>query len=453
MNNEECQTQLERKVQKVLSPFQEFIRTQVAASLFLVACTVLAVFWASTPSIAPFYEKFIKTQLGFSLSSFHYVKSLQFWINDVLLTLFFFFVGLEIKRELLVGELNDRKSIIIVIIASLGGMLVPALLFYVFNYHTALVKGWGIPMATDTAFALGVAVCFKSRLPHSAISFLAAVAIIDDIGAIVVIALFYTSTVNIIALLVAVIMFLVLIFLNYAGSRRPLVYLFFGLLLWAALEKSGVHGTVAGIACAMTIPARPRKTPKQFVKHAESLISYVKQRKEANISTLEDKKQHKAIEEMQVAAQQATTPLQRWESRLELPIALIVLPLFALVNAGVKIHTQLLSELFENYFSIGIFLGLVIGKPLGIMLFSKLAQIIRLGNLPGGMKFNELWRFTFLTGIGFTMSIFMSTLSLNNAHDLQLAKCAIIVASLISAILAIVFMLCSKNHSLYSESK
>lgn len=443
VKNDNYQTSLEQKVNNVLSPFQDFIGTQVAASLFLLTCTLLAILWASIPSISSYYTELVSAKLGISLSSFQYVKSLRFWVNDVLLTLFFFFVGLEIKRELLVGELNHSKTRVAVIITSLGGMLVPSLLFYAINHHATSAKGWGIPMATDTAFALGVAACFRSKLSNSAISFLAAVAIIDDIGAILVIAIFYTSTVNVYALLVAIVMLLMLIIFNHAGSRSPLPYVIFGILMWAALEKSGIHGTIAGIVCAMAIPARPKKTSKQFIKHTEQLIDYVKNRKHKTILILEDEKQHQAIEEVQEVAKQATTPLQRWESRLELPIALIVLPLFALFNAGIKIRPQLLDELFKNYLSIGIVLGLVVGKPLGIMLFSRLAQITKLGEFPGKMKFNDLWGLAFLTGIGFTMSIFMATLCFTASHELLLAKCATLVASLVSAVVGLTLILCS----------
>ena len=434
-DNHTYHSPLEKKVNELLSPFQEYIRKQATASIALLVCTFIALAWASIPSLAQHYEKLIHTSIGFHLSHHFITEPLLFWVNDVLLTLFFFLVGLEIKREFLVGELSNHKQSFLVIFAAIGGMLLPASIYTLINIGTHHMKGYGIPMATDTAFALGILTCFKSKLPKSIFTFTAALAIIDDIGVILVVAIFYTSGLNLNMLYLAAGFTSILILFNYAGVRKPIPYIVIGLLLWAAIETSGIHGTIAGIIVAFIIPARPQKGPFQFLQKIRKLLERFEKNKKETSMVLKNQQQHRVLEEMQVIAQQATTPLQRWESKLELPITLLILPLFCLVNAGIPIRPNLLSDVLTNKVSLGILIGLVIGKPLGVLLFTRISLWLKIGKLPTETSMRQLAQAAALTGIGFTMSLFITNLSFDDPHIILLAKAAILIASFCSALL------------------
>lgn len=439
-------TEFEQRVKNVLSPFQDYVKSQATASILLLLCTLIALGWASYPYLSMSYQSFVNTNIGFNISSLSIQESLQFWTNDVLLTVFFFFVGLEIKREFLVGELANHKTSLFIIIASLGGMIIPAFIYWSLNIGGPSIDGWGIPMATDTAFALGVLTCFRKSIPKGLFTFIAALAIIDDIGAMVVIATFYTQSLNTSLLFFALISATLLLLLNYAGYRKPGLYIAIGILMWLFIEKSGIHGTIAGIIIACFIPARPERGPNQFISRVKYLLKYFEKRKEKNI-ILEDSKQHTTLEKVQEVTLEATTPLQRWESKLEYPISLIILPLFALVNAGIPINVSLLDDIFQNTVSLGIILGLCIGKPLGVLIFSFTAYKCRVGSLPSNTSFFHILSASTLTGIGFTMSIFIANLTFDKNSDmLVLAKSGVIVGSVFSALLGIILLSIANHH-------
>ena len=447
-------TSIEKRVTAALTPFQEYIKRQATASILLLVCTIAALIWASMPIISPFYHTFINASLGFYISHFEFGESLRFWVNDVLLALFFFFVGLEIKREFLVGELTNRRRALFVLFSALGGMIVPALIYYFINFNSPTQFAWGIPMATDTAFALGILSCFKQKIPKGIFTFLAALAIVDDIGAILVIAIFYTAQLNITRLLLAFLLCGMLWFINYAGFRKPFAYIVIGILIWGALESAGIHGTVSGILVAFLIPARPQKGPKHFIQKTRELLNSFEKCKEKNPFILEDPKQHNVLEEVQQVAQEATTPLQRWESQLELPIVLLVLPLFALVNAGIPINIPLLDQVFMQPVSLGILCGLIIGKPLGVLLFSRIALWCRIAILPEETRFSYIIAVALLTGIGFTMSIFISNLSFGDQnYILLLSKAAILISSLVAGLLGTILLIILARRNRSSASK
>jgi NhaA family Na+:H+ antiporter len=437
-------TTLEHKVKGLVTPFQEFMSRQVTASIFLLVCTIAALTWSSIPVISSWYTDFVKISIGFHISDFMISEPLHFWVNEVLLTFFFFLIGIEIKREFLVGELANYKIAIFVLFGAIGGMLIPASIYFILNMGTQNQLGWGIPMATDTAFALGVLTFFKNKLPEGVFTFIVALAIIDDIGAILVIAIFYTAHVNILLLFTASLLVALLALFNYAGFRKPFIYIAIGLLVWLAIEGSGIHGAISGILVALIIPSRPEKGPREFIKKAKTLLRYF-EKKEKTFPVLEDKEQHSVFEKMQEISKQATTPLQRWESKLELPIALLVLPIFAFVNAGIPVNFHLLDNAFTNRVSLGIILGLVVGKPVGVLLFSRIALWCNLGMMPDKTRFNQLVGASILTGIGFTMSLFMSNLVFFTGHTLLMAKAGILFSSIIAAILGILFILFSKK--------
>lgn len=436
-------TKLEQKVGEILSPLQEFIRGQSIASFFLIFSTCIALIWASLPKISDSYHAFVNAPLGLFLGPLVIKESLRFWINDILLTLFFFYVGLEIKREFLIGELANKKKALFILFAAIGGMVVPAIIYALFNYGTDSALGWGVPMATDTAFALGIASIFKSRLPKSIFTFLAALAILDDIGAIVIIAIFYTKNLHVEMFFISSVLVLILILINYMGVRKATPYLILGLLIWGSVHAAGIHGTISGIIVALIVPARPEHGPRHFMRRTNDLIKEFESKKERKPLILEDDKQHAVLEEIQEVAQQSTTPLQRWESRLDLPIALFILPLFALVNAGIPLKLNALIDAIQNPVAVGVFLGLFIGKPLGISIFGKLASLFDVGELPNKTRFNHIIGASFLAGIGFTMSLFIANLSFENDAILYAAKLAILLASLLSGTLGILYLVFS----------
>lgn len=439
-------TKLEKKFESFYSSLQEFAQKQITGSILLLLFTIIALVWASIPAISNSYEKFVNAYFGFQFEGWIVKKTLNFWISDVLLTLFFFMIGLEIKRELLVGELIDRKQALFVIISAIGGMLVPALIFIAFNFQLNTIKGWGIPMATDTAFALGVIFCFRNRIPKSLIIFIMSLAIIDDIGAIIVVAIFYTPEIHLIYLFVTFSLIFLLIIFNYAGIRNLLPYFLVGSLIWIFIELAGIHGTIAGVIVAFTIPARPAKGPKHFIKRTKKILNYFEKRKEKIPKILADKKQHKAVEELKSIAKDVTTPLQRWEGLMELPVSIIILPIFALVNAGVPINFSVLNNAFHHPVSLGIILGLVIGKPLGISLFSGLALLTRFGNLPKKSTFLQVIAVSFLAGIGFTISLFIANLAFRvETNTMMMAKMGILCGSLLSAIFGAILILFAKK--------
>lgn len=420
----------EARFERALTPFQEFISDQRTGSILLLVCTVCALLVANSP-LAHGYEKLIEMPVGIVFGEWTLTMSVRHWINDGLLSLFFFVLGLEIKREILVGELNDPRQSLPIIVAAIGGMLVPALIFIAFNAGAETIKGWGIPMATDTAFAIGILALLARQIPAALFTFLTALAIIDDLGAILVIALFYTEDLHLPFVGLAALFLLLLAGCNLFGCRRPAVYIIGGAIVWLATLGSGVHATVAGVLVAMTVPARPKREPKWFVRRTRRLIDEfeeVGERVEQPMLGSED--QHIVVERIKDTAEKATTPLRRWERFLERPVALLVMPVFALANAGIPIDLQALPGLATNELVVGTGVGLIAGKVIGITLFSWLALQLNLGHLPRNVELRHIVGIGLLGGMGFTMSIFIAGLSY--AHDpatLVSAKTAILIAS------------------------
>ena len=433
---------LERKFDDVISPFQDFIKDSTTASGILVICTILALVVVHT-SWGDAYENLLHTSLGITFGGVSFQKSLLQWINEGLMALFFFMIGLEIKRELLGGELQDLRLTIPVIFASIGGMILPALIYFLINAETDAASGWGITMATDTAFAVGVLALLGKRVPQSLAAFLIALAIIDDIGAVLVIAIFYTDTIVREYLVLVVILLLGLMLLNLLGVRRSPPYLIGGGLIWLATIQSGIHATVAGILVAFTVPARPRHGPYWFLRRTRRLINEFenlelqKHHQELNSGNnkLTNDDQHAIVELVQDTASKATTPLQLWERSIENPVALLILPVFALANAGVLLSTHDFPAILTDPVTIGIVVGLVMGKLAGICGFCWLAVKTELGDLPQNMTFRHVVGIALLGGMGFTMSIFIAGLSFAGSHEqLQTAKASILLASLIAGI-------------------
>jgi NhaA family Na+:H+ antiporter len=428
-------TPLEEKLEQIIPPFQRFTHDQTAGSILLIICTLVALVIANSP-LDRGYESLLHTQIGLVFGDWSLSMSLRHWINEGLMSLFFFVLGLEIKRELLVGELKGASRSLPMIAAALGGMLVPALFYTAFTAGTPLVHGWGIPMATDTAFAVGVLALLRKHIPAGLTAFLTALAIIDDLGAILVIAVFYTESLNLVFLSAATALLLLLIGLNAAGMRRPSVYFLIGGLVWLAMLGSGIHATVAGVLVALTVPARPKRSPDWFVNRTHELADeFASMEKKSVKPLLGEEAQHAVAERVQDTVEKATTPLQRWERYLESPVALLVMPVFALANAGIPIKLQSLSGLWSEPLALGIVLGLVFGKAIGITLMTWLSLRLKLGQLSEGVHMRHIAGIGLLGGMGFTMSIFITNLGFESqTATLVTAKTAILFASLVAGV-------------------
>jgi NhaA family Na+:H+ antiporter len=441
------QSLFEIRIEKLLTPLENFIHKQTAAAILLALATILALILANSPWDSLTRAVF-GMETGVVFHHWHFLLSLKEWVGSGLMALFFFLIGLEMKREVLAGRLRHPQQISLIIMAAIGGMIFPAFIYWVFNHGTAGAHGWAIPMATDTAFAIGVLALLAKRVSYGISIFLTAMAIFDDIGAIVVMSLFYTHELHTGALLPAFIVLAVLLFVNIAGVRRGWVYALLGVVLWVFIFHSGIHATLAGLLLAILIPARTRLGQTGFLEEVRILLlTFEKQQEERHGLGLDPRilgasGQHSLAADIEETVKAASTPLQRWESFLINPIGIVVLPLFALCTAGVSLSAHDIISALSSTITLGIIAGLVIGKPLGVSLLVLLALWLKIGKLPEGMRFSEVVAAGMLGGIGFTMSLFIATLSFEHHPDMiDAAKTGILFASLISATIASVWVL------------
>lgn len=427
-----------RPIDRLLSPFQEFFHQEASSGILLIVATIIALVWANSPW-AESYILLWESKLTISIGSLGISKDLLHWINDGLMAVFFFVVGLEIKREVLVGELSSPRQAILPIVAAIGGMAVPAGFYLLFNSSGPAQAGWGIPMATDIAFALGVLSLLGKRVPLSLKIFLTAVAIVDDLGAVLVIALFYTSKIVWFSLFIAALFLVLLIVTNRLGVRNLLVYALLGIGMWVAFLQSGVHATIAGVLLAMTIPVRTRINTEEFFTHASYFLEDFRKHGKTGENVLTNKSQRAAIMAIEVAAEQAQTPLQRFEHILHPWVSYFIMPIFALANAGVQVKSDLLS-VFVQPVTLGIMAGLVLGKQIGVFLAGFLAVKLKWADLPSGMTWRRLYGLSWLAGIGFTMSLFIASLAFGDSEFLSSAKTGILIASLVSGMAGAVIL-------------
>jgi len=422
----------EKGFDRVLTPFEEFVKEETTSGLILMGTALLALVLANS-MLASHYQHLLHVPVGFSFGGWELEKSLHHWINDGLMTLFFFVVGLELKREILVGELANPRQAALPIIAAIGGMAVPALVFIAISPEGDALRGWGIPMATDIAFALGVIALLSSRVPKALITFLVALAIVDDLGAVVVIALFYTEQLVWEFLLAGVVLTGLLVVMNMIGVRRHYVYFMIGVLLWLALLKSGVHATLAGVITAFTIPALPRFEPCSFSQRMREMLDRFDASHKPGESILRNQQLSAVVQSLENGIHGVETPLQRLEHTMHMPVAFLVLPLFALFNAGVVIDFANLGAALSHPVTLGVGIGLVVGKFFGIAGFSWLAIRLGLVALPRDVRIGHIGGAALLGGIGFTMSIFIAELAYANQPEMILqAKLGILLASLLA---------------------
>jgi NhaA family Na+:H+ antiporter len=376
---------------KVINPFLYFLKSESSSGLILLFCAITAMIIANS-GLAKDYEHILHTYITIGYHKISLSMSVLHWVNDGLMALFFLVVGMEIKRELVIGELKSIKKTILPISAAIGGMIVPAIIYAIFNYNHPTITGWGIPMATDIAFALGILSMVAKKAPKGIVLFLTVLAIVDDLGAIVVIAIFYTSNISWVALILGLVIFSALLIANKLGVKSKTVFIIGGVLLWISFLKSGIHATIAGVLLAMTLPVG--KNEEEF----------------------------------------KTSMLQSFEHILTPWSAFLVMPVFALANSGITLDIKNFTTLIFSPVSLGIIFGLFVGKQIGIFGVSWILIKLKIAKLPSKVKMMHLYAASVLGGIGFTMSLFVSSLSFSDESSLATAKISIMTASILAAI-------------------
>jgi NhaA family Na+:H+ antiporter len=415
---------------RILRPFAEFVRTEASSGIFLVLAAVAAVIWANSPYASAYFGLW-ETPIRLGFGDHNLSMSLIHWINDGLMAVFFFAVGLEIKRELLVGHLAEIRQAVLPIVGAVGGMVIPALIFTALNSGSPAANGWGIPMATDIAFALGALSLLGSRIPTSLKVFLAAVAIVDDLGAVLVIAIFYSGGIVWSSLIIAAALLLSLVILAKIGIRNPAIYVLTGIVVWFLFLNSGVHATVAGVLLAMCIPARVKLEAPEFAREARGRVDEFNSLapRQPNAYITED--QQAVVHDLEVACEKAQMPLQRIGDKIQPLVSFGIMPIFAFANAGIALERSSLAGL-SSPVGLGIILGLVLGKPIGILLSVWFAVKGRVAELPADVNWRQMSGVGALAGIGFTMSLFISGLAFAGEAYSNWAKLAIFCASLIA---------------------
>ena len=416
---------------KILSPFKKFVEIESFSGILLLIATIIAIIWANSP-FGDSYQSIWQYKIGFTTENFELNKPLILWINDGLMAIFFFLIGLEIKREFLIGELNSIKKISFPIFGALGGMLVPVFFFLVLNQNPATVKGWGIPMATDIAFSLAILKLLGDRVPLSLKLFLTAFAIVDDIGAVLVIAIFYSGSINTSLLFIALILLGILYALSFKGYYSKFLNIVFGIIIWILFLKSGIHPTLAGILLAFSVPVRQKIHTSAFIDNLVNITNNIKQ---ASVSPkpILSKEQIEHIDNLENWTSKFQSPLQHLEHKLHDWVAYFIIPVFALANAGVLINSDidLDTALIRN-----IIICLVLGNSIGISSIILFAKRIKLIEIPKEISNKQIIGVSFLAGIGFTMAIFIGSLAFENSPIyIDSAKIGILIGSLISAII------------------
>jgi Na+:H+ antiporter, NhaA family len=420
---------------RFLRAVAEFARTEASGGVILLAAALVALAWANSPWDEQYFDLW-NAHLALDLNRFRVDLTLGHAVNDGLMTVFFFVVGLEIKRELVHGELSTKRKAALPVAAALGGMTVPALIYAALNAGGEGSRGWGIPMATDIAFAMGILALLGPRVPFSLRVFLLALAIVDDLGAIMVIAIFYTESLSGEALAWAGAVLALVLGLRKAGVRSTDVYVVAGLLFWLAVFKSGIHATLAGVVLAMLTPARPQSTGNDFATAASDLFA----RYQAAQADGDNDRVQQLLREMETLSRRTESPLDRLEHFLHPWTSYLVVPLFALANAGVALSGELISDALSSRVSLGIVLGLVAGKPLGIIAACFVASRLGLATMPSQIGFAQILGAGLVAGVGFTVSLFVTGLAFENAALAAEAKVGILSASVVAGVAGFAYL-------------
>ncbi len=417
-------------MEKIVRPFQDFAHKQSSGGILLILATAVALIWANSPW-GEGYAALWHTKLTVGIGDFSISKDLTHWINDGLMAVFFLVVGLEIKREVLVGELSSARNAALPVAAAVGGVVVPATIYLTINAGTEGSAGWGIPMATDIAFALGILALLGERAPVALKVFLTALAIVDDIVAVLVIAFFYTSEISWGALGVGAAFLAALVVANLIGVGRTLVYAVLGIGLWLCFLLSGVHATIAGVLLALTVPAISFINPGAFLDRGRYILDRFERAGEKGENVLSNEERQAALHALNHAAYELEPPLHELEHTLHPWVVFAIMPIFALANAGVPLGGGI-ADALTSPVALGILAGLVVGKQLGITLFAWLAVRSGISELPGGINWRHVYGVGWLAGIGFTMSLFITDLAFSEGSLVDAAKLGILVASVIA---------------------
>ena len=414
----------------ILTPFQKFVKIESLSGILLFSATLLAMIWANS-GFSESYNAIWQYKIGIGSETFQLTKPLILWINDGLMALFFFLIGLEIKRELLIGELNGLRKAMFPLFAAIGGMIFPLMLFLFLNDSPETAQGWGIPMATDIAFTLAILKLLGNRVPLSLKIFLTAFAIVDDLGAVMVIAIFYSGGVDWLLILYSLIPLLILAFLGFKGIYSKYWTIILGIVIWVLFLKSGIHPTIAGVLVAFTVPIRQKIDMQSFKDNLLDIMRGITQTNNENVPVLSNE-QLGYIDDLEDLTDKFTSPLQKLEHRLHGWVAYFIMPIFALANAGVVFgsNMQLDASLIIN-----IALALFVGKLLGVTLLSWLGVKLKIAELPEDLNFLQISGIAILAGVGFTMSIFIANLAFaNNVVFVDSAKVGILIGSVVSGI-------------------
>ncbi len=425
----------------LILPISRFIDNSTTSGILLFVSALVALILANSP-LQNAYHHLWEYTFSIGFEEFIVSKSLHHWINDGLMSVFFFVVGLELKREVMAGELSNPRDAILPILAGLGGMVVPALSYLILNSSGAASSGWGIPMATDIAFALGILYLLGDKIPTSLKVFLTALAIVDDLGAVLIIAFFYTSDISLVSLAIGGGFLAILVAANALGVRNIVFYGIIGVGgVWLAFLLSGVHATIAGVLAALTIPANVKIQDKKFVAKMNSLTNEFEKSTPNNVILLTHDQLH-IIDKIRFYSRAALTPLQRLEHAMHPLVAFVVMPVFAIANAGITFAGDFTENLFSNV-SIGVMMGLALGKFIGVVGVSKILVNLKLAALPEGLNWRHIYGVAMLAGVGFTMSLFITDLAFTNQTYILQAKIGIFIASVISG--GIGFLILRRN--------
>lgn len=434
-------------VERALHEFRRFTRSQVIGSIVLLIFALIAIIWANSP-FAESYFHLWETPLAIRIGEAEFAMTLHQWLNEALMMAFFLIVGLEVKEQILVGELSSVRQALLPIAAALGGMIVPALIYTAFNRDGAAAHGWGVPMSTDIAFALGILALLGRRIPFSLKIFLAALAIADDIGAILVITFFYTGDIAMNGLATALLFWGLIMLLGQLRLYNAYIYFTLSLGVWWGFLVAGIHPTIAGVLVAFAIPSYSLRNPN-ILRH---LFDQLDMRHFAGHEALRDDERKEQIVTLQETVQEITPPLVQLEHSLQPWVTFVVMPLFALANAGVVMGGSTAQEQVSSV-TVGIVAGLVIGKPLGITLFTWLAVRSGLARLPSQLRWGHIVGVSMLAGVGFTMSLFVTELAFADSHLLaEEAKIGILLASFVAGLVGFTFLRWFAQHQIEAQS-
>lgn len=429
------QTITQNRTTEARKAFMKFLHSESTGGIILLICAVIALLFANIPALVPFTAIW-DYNCGIEFGNFSLKMPLRLWINDGLMAIFFFVVGLEIKREMLVGGLSSTKKAALPVFAALGGMIFPAIIYVIFNHDNPDTShGWGIPMATDIAFAIGVISLLGKRVPIGIKALITALAVADDLGAIIVLAIFYpTHALHLSFLLYAAIVVAIILILRKLGVYNKYLYVIAGVFLWYFIFQSGVHATIAGVILAITVPSRPKIDEDTYITKFSGMLERFKTTVKRDESPLANSEGVFIIHEMHKEVEKVDPLMHRFESKLHPFSTFLIMPLFALANAGVAFSGMDFSEGVPSL-TLGIFFGLVIGKPLGIFILSFLSTKLKIAELPSGTSWPQIFAMGMLAGIGFTMSIFINGLAFHDPIFADEGKMTILISSFTAAII------------------